>query len=112
MINIIVAIYCIVDDLLKAIEHSDDCRRTMIDAEVLTTAIVASRFFGSNHTQACQYMEDQGLVPNMLEKSRFNRRLHAVAELLYDLQPTYRSDVNASQSDNRISARFISCASV
>ena len=86
MINIIVAIYCIVDDLLKAIKHSDDCRRTMIDAEVLTTAIVASRFFGSNHTQACQYMEDQGLVPNMLEKSRFNRRLHAVAELLYDLQ--------------------------
>ncbi len=86
MIDIIVALYCIVDDLLQAIKHPEDSRRTIIDAEVITTALVAARFFGGTHPQACAYMKDHGLIPNMLEKSRFNRRLHAVAELIYDLQ--------------------------
>ena len=48
MLNIIVAIYCIVDDLLKASHHPEDCRRIMSDAEVITTALVAARFFGGN----------------------------------------------------------------
>jgi hypothetical protein len=29
-----VALYCIVDDLLKAVGHTDDRRRAMTDAEV------------------------------------------------------------------------------
>jgi hypothetical protein len=36
------ALYCIVDDLLKAVGHRDDCRRVMSDAEVLTTALMAA----------------------------------------------------------------------
>ena len=86
MLNIIVAIYCIVDDLLKASQHREDCRRRMSDAEVITTALVATRFFGGNQAQACQYLKEQGLIPNMLGKSRFNRRLHNLANLIYDLQ--------------------------
>lgn len=86
MINIIVAIYCIVDDLLKASHHPEDCRRMMSDAEVITAALVASRFFGGYHAPACQYLKEQGLMPKMLAKSRFNRRLHNVADLIYDLQ--------------------------
>ncbi len=45
MINEIIAIYSITDDILKAIGHSEDCRRTMSDAEILTTAWVAALFF-------------------------------------------------------------------
>jgi hypothetical protein len=86
MLNIIVAIYCIVDDLLKANYHSEDCRRIMSDAEVITTALVAAQFFGGNQAQACQYLKEQGLIPKMLDKSRFNRRLHGIANLIYDLQ--------------------------
>lgn len=44
MINEIIAIYPMTDDLLKAIGHSKDCRRTMSDAEILTTAWVAALF--------------------------------------------------------------------
>lgn len=36
MIDEIVVIYAITDDLLKAIVHQEDCRRTMSDAEVYT----------------------------------------------------------------------------
>jgi len=86
MINLIVAIYSIVDDVLKAIEHQEDCRRKMLDAEVITSALVAARFFGGNQAQACHYLKEQGLMPKMLDKSRFNRRLHCLADLIYDLQ--------------------------
>ena len=38
MIDHTTALYCIVDDLLKAIGHKDDCRRELTDAEVITAA--------------------------------------------------------------------------
>ncbi|QFS43425.1 IS982 family transposase [Nostoc sphaeroides] len=85
MLNKTIAIYAIIDDLLKAIGHDEDCRRDMSDAEIITTAIIAAMFFNGNHSKACSYMKDQKLIPNMLEKSRFNRRLHGVSMLMNDL---------------------------
>ena len=64
----IVAIYCICDDILKGMKHYEDKQRQMSDAEVMTTSIVAGLFFN-------------GYIPKMLEKSRFNRRQHKIAEL-------------------------------
>lgn len=85
MLNEIIAIYAITDDLLKAIGHKDDIRRDMSDAEIITTALIAAIFFNGNHTVACSYMQDHNFIPNMLEKSRFNRRLHNVSMLINDL---------------------------
>lgn len=85
MLNKIITIYAITDDLLKAIGHKDDIRRAMSDAEIITTALVAAIFFHGNHSNACSYMKDHNLIPDMLEKSRFNRRLHNVAMLINDL---------------------------
>lgn len=85
MLNEIIAIYAITDDLLKAIGHKDDIRREMSDAEIITTALVAAIFFYGNHSKACSYMKDHKLIPQMLEKSRFNRRLHNVSMLINDL---------------------------
>jgi hypothetical protein len=76
MINEIIALYAIADDLLKAIGHTEDCRTLMSDAEVVTTALVAARFFGGNHLSACTYLKEHGLIPKMLTPSRFSRRLH------------------------------------
>jgi hypothetical protein len=78
-------LYCIIDDLLKATGHTDDARRTMSDAEVLTTALVAAQFFGSNVEYARRFLRETGLIPRMLSRSRLSRRLHAVAELAYTL---------------------------
>ena len=39
----ILAIYCLCDDLLKALRHQEDPQRQMRDAEVMTTAVVACR---------------------------------------------------------------------
>jgi Transposase DDE domain len=80
-----VALYCITDDLLKAVGHTDDCRRAMTDAEVLTTALLAAHCFGGNAEHARRFLRETGLMPRMLSRSRLNRRLHAVAELAYTL---------------------------
>lgn len=85
MITEIIAIYAITDDLLKAIGHREDCRVQMSDAEVITTALVATRFFSGNHYLSQQYLKEHGLMPRMLDKSRFNRRLHRLFLPLLDL---------------------------
>jgi hypothetical protein len=85
MIDKVVAIYAITDDLLKAIGHCEDCRRQVTDAEILTTAFVAAWFFGGNQTKACEFMQDTGLIPKMLGKSRLCRRLHQISGLMLDL---------------------------
>lgn len=85
MISEITAIYAISDDLLKAIGHTEDGRTQMSDAEVITTALVAARFFGGNHKQACDYLLEHGYMPEMLTPSRFSRRLHRLFLPLLDL---------------------------
>lgn len=81
----IIAIYCICDDLLKALGHVDDPQRQMTDAEVITTALVAALYFGGNFERARALLRDEGYIPSMLGKSRFNRRLHAVSDLVWSL---------------------------
>ncbi|MCA1850116.1 MAG: IS982 family transposase [Acidobacteria bacterium] len=85
MIDYTTELYCIVDDLLKAIGHLEDTRRTMSDSEVLTTALVAAQFFGSNLESARCFLQETGLMPRMLSRSRLCRRLHAVAALAHML---------------------------
>ncbi|MEH1840445.1 MAG: hypothetical protein V7L20_17185 [Nostoc sp.] len=70
---------------MKAIGHDEDCRREMSDAEIATTGIIVAMFFNGNHCKACNYMKDHNFISNMLDKSRFNRRLHGISMLMNDL---------------------------
>jgi Transposase DDE domain len=81
----IVAVYCLCDDLLKALYHAEDPQCQMSDAEVMTTAIVSALFFGGNHEKARQFLQEGGYMPQMLSKSRFNRRWHRSADLFWAL---------------------------
>ena len=44
----IVAVYCLTDDMLKALHHHEDPQSQMSDAEGMTTAITAALHFGGN----------------------------------------------------------------
>lgn len=79
----IISIFCIVDDILKAIGHQEDMRRKVSDSEVITTALVSALYFGGHIDNGRGFMKMTKLVPLMLDKSRFNRRLHQVSELAY-----------------------------
>jgi hypothetical protein len=77
----IVAIYCLCDDVLKALDHYEDPQRQMSDAEVMTTALVAAVHFHGHWQRARKLLGTGSYIPAMLGKSRFNRRLHAIGEL-------------------------------
>lgn len=81
----IVAVFCLCDDMLKALHHREDPQSQIGDAEVMTTAIVAALYFGGNIEKARAHMQEYGYVPKMLGKSRFNRRFHRVADLFLTL---------------------------
>jgi hypothetical protein len=78
----IIALYCIVDDLLKSMHHYEDSRVRVSDSEIITTAFVATLYFGGHLDHARHFMKMQSYVPCMLDKSRFCRRLHRLADFL------------------------------
>jgi Transposase DDE domain len=84
----IIATFCLCDDLLKAIHHQEERQCQMNDAEIMTTAFVASLFFRGNHESARAMLQQHGYIPRMLSKSRFSRRLHRIKDIfviLFDL---------------------------
>lgn len=81
----IIAIYCFVDDLLKGVCHQEDRRRKISDSEIITTAIVSALYFGGHLDNARHMMQMTGMVPGMVDKSRFCRRLHGLNDLLWKL---------------------------
>lgn len=81
----IVAVFCLCDDMLKGLQHYEDPQCLMRDSEVMTTALVAALYFGGNFELARAFLFEQGYIPHMVSKSRFNRRLHRIAPLFLTL---------------------------
>src|SRR5215475_2675669 len=78
----ILAIYCVCHDFLKALHHWEDRQQKMTDAEIMTTALVAMRFFGGNFEHARSLLGTGQYIPMMLSRSRLNRRLSQIQHLL------------------------------
>jgi hypothetical protein len=76
------AIYCFIDDLLKAMQHCEDSRTEFSDAEIVTTAIVAMLFYGGNFERSRNFLHASGMMPRMLSRSRLSRRLSRLSDLV------------------------------
>ena len=85
MVNKTVAIYVFFDDLLKSIAYKEPESRKTTDAEIITTLLIAAQYFGGNIEKSISFVRSTGLMPSMLSKSRFNRRMHKVAEMFSTL---------------------------
>jgi hypothetical protein len=70
----IITTFCLCDDLLTAIHHREDCQCQMNDAEIMTTALIASLCFRGNHESARAMLQQHGYISHMLSKSRFSRK--------------------------------------
>jgi hypothetical protein len=81
----IIVVFCLCADMLKSLQHYEDPQARMSDAEVMTTAIIAMLYFKGNFRLASQYLYEHRYIPNMLSRSRFNRRLHRIADLFLTL---------------------------
>jgi Transposase DDE domain len=85
MIDNAVAMYCFLDDYLKAINHQEDKQRMMNDAEIIMTALLAALYFGGNHERALCYVREHRVCSRVLKRSRFSRRIHALEELMHTI---------------------------
>jgi len=77
----IIAIYCLVDDLLKSMHHYENSQIKMSDSEIMTTTIIATLFFSGNFERARFFLKSAQYFPNMITKGRFNIRLHRISHL-------------------------------
>ena len=78
-----IAIYCFIDDFLKASGHRQDIRVEVTDAEVITIAITAMRHFGGNFERSRLILHELGLIKRLLSRSRFSRRLNRLIDLIH-----------------------------
>lgn len=80
-----VAIYVFFDDILKSMNYKEPANRQTTDAEIITVILLAAQYFGGNIEHSICFVRSTGLMPNMLGKSRFNRRMHQIGELFSEL---------------------------
>jgi hypothetical protein len=85
MQNAIISIFCHVDDFLKAISWNDESQCRMTLAEVITVVLISWRFFQGNLELARIFLHEHGYIPNILSKSRLNRRLHDIPSFFWHL---------------------------
>ncbi len=72
----IIVVFCLCKDMLDSLHHYENAQRKMCDAEVMTTALVATLYFKGNLCMTSRFLYEYGYIPNMLSKSRYNLRLH------------------------------------
>ena len=81
----IIGIFYFIHELLKKIGHAEDSRRKISDSEVITTALVSALYFVGHLDHARHFMQMTGMVPQMLDKSRFCKKLYGLEFLLSSL---------------------------
>ncbi|WP_163318764.1 IS982 family transposase [Dysgonomonas sp. 520] len=65
--------------------HREPESRKTCDAEIITVVLIAAQYFSGNIEKSLCFVRCTGLMPDMLSKSRFNRRLHKIGELISEL---------------------------
>lgn len=97
----IITLYCFFDELLKAIGHKDDVQAQLSTAEVMTIAAVAAQFFTGNQQKALDFLIGHGYI-RPFSKSRFNRRLHALPEALWQLALSLLAQMHQRSNPQRL----------
>jgi hypothetical protein len=78
----IVTSYVVTDDSLKAFGQHSHVLAKLSDAEVLWVAMMAAMYIQNHHERALFVLRRMGYLSQSLSVSRFNRRLHQLAEWL------------------------------
>ena len=82
MIENVIAIYVFIDDIMIEIGHKEPVNLNTSDSEIVTVALIAAKYFHGNIDHAICFVKSTRLMSEMLSKSRFNRRMHSIFELI------------------------------
>ncbi len=80
--DFIVTAYVVLDETMRALGHRGHALARTSDAEVLTVAVVAAKYFQNHHERALGVLRLGGYLSGPLSASRLSRRLHALADWL------------------------------
>jgi hypothetical protein len=80
--DFIVTAFVVIDKTMQVLGHRDDVRAGASDAEVLTVAVVAARYFQNHLARALQVMHLGRYLSGPLSESRFSRRLRRLRDWL------------------------------
>lgn len=78
----IITVFDLIDELMKALKHHSHVLAQVPDAEILTVAVVSAKFFQNHHERSLGILQATGYLSGKVSISRFNRRLHALADWL------------------------------
>jgi len=78
----IITNFVIIDDLMRILNHQSHRLAQVPDAEILTIAVVAAKYFQNHHECSVEILQQLGYLSGRISVSRFNRRLHALADWL------------------------------
>ena len=76
----IITAFVVIDTLMERLGHRSDVRAQVPDSEILTIAVVAATYVGNHHERAVPMMRALGYLSGRISVSRFNRRLHQLAD--------------------------------
>jgi hypothetical protein len=97
----IITIYCFFDQLLKALGHKDDPQAKRTTAQSMTIATVAAQFSSANQQNAPDFLTSHGYL-RPFSKSRFNHRLHALPEALWQLALSVLAQIHQHSNPERL----------
>nr|WP_143751847.1 hypothetical protein [Maribacter sp. 4U21] len=81
LLDKVIAIYFLVNDLLKEINYNEHSNRRITDGQVITAALVSALYFRGDQTLSLDYL-GRHIFGDMLKKSGFTKRLHKLKETL------------------------------
>ncbi len=91
LLNKVIRIYCLVDDVLKGICHSEPGERKVSDNEVMVTAIVSALFFKGSQSSSINCTKSHKVAPLLLwmflEVGRVFKYVCAQMECIIDSFP-------------------------
>ena len=78
----IITVFVITDSLMEQLGHRSHVLAGVPDAEVITIAVVAAKYFQNQHERALAVLTQAHYLSGHLCTSRFNRRVHALTDWL------------------------------
>jgi hypothetical protein len=84
METFVIVAYCSSDVARKKLKIKDNDQTNVGVAQIMTTCIVAAKYFGGNHALAQEFLYEHNYFHYRLSASQFNRRFHRIPEAFYE----------------------------
>lgn len=78
----IITAFVLIDTVMERLDHRSDVRAQVPDSEVILIAVVSAKYFQNHHERAVCVLRETRYLSGRIDVTRFNRRLHKLADWL------------------------------